>query len=75
MATETLPAEQRPDLASVAHTQTDALFDVKALLTALVDATEFHGGDTVEELHDTMRLATMARTRVTAIIDAFNPYI
>lgn len=75
-ASSTVAPAERPTLESVAHAQTDELYDVVALLAAIADRIEARSTpDMHDSLHQTLRLAHMARARVDSVIGAFDPYI
>jgi hypothetical protein len=75
MATETLPATERTfeALAEVAHAQSNALHDVRALLSALCALTEELSDDGQADY--IQRVARQADSVFRAIHAAFIPYI
>lgn len=70
-----------PTLNEVAHAQTNALYDVVALLHAIEERTDdlrlpMNASDEKKlHQHQTLRLAQMARAKVQATIDALDPHI
>lgn len=80
-AVHTLPPAEATTLKQVAHSQSNALHDVVALLSALADRIDAATPSTKvdaaasESMHYTMRLAQMAEERTRAVINAFDPYI
>lgn len=69
-------APEKPPLEEVAHSQSNALYDVVALLAAIADRIDAHSSARADDdMHSTLRLAQMAQKRVGAVIDAFDPYI
>ena len=69
-------AELAPTLQQVAHAQSNALFDVLALLAAIADRIDAHSSARAnDEMHHTLRLAQIAQGRVQEVIGAFDPYI
>jgi hypothetical protein len=74
-AGNTVAPAEAPTLERVAHSQSDELHDVVALLAAIADRIEARATDPNDSLHHTLRLAYMARDRVDSVINAFDPYI
>lgn len=63
-------------LEQVAHTQSNTLYDVVALLAAIADGVEARSSPRADdELHHLQRLAQIAQRQVNGVIDAFDPYI
>ena len=75
-AAQTVSPGHRQPLVDVAHAQSNALFDVLALLVAIGDRIDARSSARADdELHHTLRLAHIAQGRVQEVIDAFDPYI
>ena len=75
-ATQTVSLAGEPTLQAVAHRQSDALYDVVALLSAIADRIDIRASvHADDEMHHTLRLAQIAKQRVSEVIDAFDPYI
>jgi hypothetical protein len=74
-AAQTLAPTAAPTLERVAHSQSNELHDVVALLAAIADRIEARVTEPDDSLHHTLRLAYMARERVDSVISAFDPYI
>ncbi len=65
-----------PTLQDAARKQTEALYDVLALIDAVAGRIDdIRSPEAADELHSTYRLAQMAHQRVSAVIDAIDPYI
>ena len=65
-----------PTLEEVAHAQSNALYDVVALLASIADRIDAHSSARADDdLHHTLRLAQMAQKQVVAVIGALDPYI
>jgi hypothetical protein len=80
-ASTTLAPRDPAALKAVAHSQSDVLHDVLALLDAAAgrinDATPSAAVDrkAADDMHHTWRLVLMAREKVGATISAFDPHI
>ena len=75
-AAQTVSPGHRQPLVDVAHAQSNALFDVLALLVAIGDRIDAHSSARADdEMHHTLRLAHIAQGRVQEVIDAFDPFI
>ncbi|MDE2565328.1 MAG: hypothetical protein KGL50_06055 [Burkholderiales bacterium] len=63
-----------PKLRGLAQKQSNALYDVQALIAAVVDRIDDIRSPLADDaLHSTYRLAQMAQRRVNAVIDALEP--
>lgn len=72
------PTPTRPPLEEVAAREQNGMYDVLALLRAVeerVDALAVRQTRDPDYDHDTLRLVQLARERVEAAVDAFDPYI
>ena len=75
-ADKTLAPAERPTLVQVAHAQSNALYDVVALLAAIADRIEARADiDARDSLHHTLRLTDMARAQVDNVIKALDSHI
>lgn len=75
-AAQTLSPTEALTLERVAHSQSNALHDVVALLAAIADRIDAHSSTRADDdMHHTLRLAQMAEARTKAVISALDPYI
>lgn len=78
MADAQLHAKVVPQMAALkdtAHAQCDVLWDVVALLEAIVEVTDVGDGATEEQAGRMRRLSRVAMEQTKGVIDAFSPYI
>jgi hypothetical protein len=69
------PERFRSELQAVVHKQANQLFDVLALLHAVEAMLNNHPSYDDEPIHNTLRVAQMARERLTGVMDALNQHI
>lgn len=69
------PAAGTPSLEEVAHTQSDRLFDVRALLAALQNLEAGEVGGHAAYADNVRRIARLADDLVNEIQEAFDPFV